>query len=363
MASAFVSIIAAALLPIGVSAPAPGAGAQIAAVPDDVVIKLERTACYGECPVYTVRIDARGNVEFNGARFVRVEGRQTDRIPISSVAAILETADRIGFFGLRDQYRSVQNPDGSSTVVTDLPTTFVTITRGGRTKRVEDYFGAPEGLKQLERQIDEAARTKRWTRLDGPTLEQLVRDGWSPAPEERAELFQRAIEDDEPAVVKGLIDLGADPNGSYFGTNTPPLMLVRSAAVAGLLIAAGADPNAVNDNGGTPLGWSVYLPSDVGQLLLKAGARVDGPSDRDGRTTLWRAACAGHADLVAVLLAAGADPAVGISGQSALECTREARAAAGRLTSSFPDDKPPYLRDFDRTIGLLEQALARRPRK
>ena len=124
------------------------------------------------------------------------------------------------------------------------PAAFVTITRAGRSKRIEDYFGAPDGLKQLERQIDEAARTKRWILLDAPTLEQLVRDGWSPAPEERAELFRRAIEDDEPAVVKGLIDLGADPNGSYFGTNTPPLMMVRSAAVTRVLLAAGANPNA-----------------------------------------------------------------------------------------------------------------------
>jgi hypothetical protein len=372
MASSFVSLIAAALLPIGASGPAvaargdslaPGPGAQATAVPDDLVIKLERTACFGECPVYTVTIDARGNVEYNGARFVRVEGRQTDRIPLARVTAILETADRIGFFGLRDQYRFVQNPNGSTTVVTDLPTAFVTITRDGRTKRVEDYFGAPEGLKQLERLIDDTARTKRWILLDAPTLEQLVRDGWSPAPEERADLLRRAIEDDDPAVVKGLIDLGADPNGTYFGTNTPPLMLVQSAAVTRVLIAAGANPNAVNDNGGTPLGWSVSLASEVGQLLLRAGARADGPSDRDGRTPLWRAACVGHADLVAFLLAAGADPAATASGKSALECARDARNAAARLKPSLLDEKPPYTRDFDRTIVLLEQALAKRQRK
>ena len=146
--------------------------------------------------------------------------------------------------------------------------------------------------------------------------------------------------------MKGLIDLGADPNGGYFGTNTPPLMLVRSAAVARVLLAAGANPNAVNDNGGTPLGWSVSLASDVGQLLLRAGARVDGPSDRDGRTPLWRAACAGHADLVAFLLAAGADPAASASGKSALECTRDAREAACKLKPSLPDEKPPYRAGF-----------------
>jgi hypothetical protein len=363
MTSSFVTFIAAALLPIGAAAQAPGIGDQTSPIPDDVVITLERTACYGECPVYTVSIDARGNVNYNGSRFVRVVGRQTDRIPVSRVAALLQTAARIGFFDLRDQYRQVQNPDGSTTVVSDLPTAFVTMTREGRTKRVEDYYGAPEALKQLEGQIDEAARTKRWILLDASTLEQLVRDGWSPTPEERSELFRRAIEEDELAVVKGLIGLGADPNGGYFGTNTPPLMLVRSAGAARLLIDAGANPNAMNDNGGTPLGWSVYLAPDVGQLLLKAGAHVDGASDRDGRTPLWRAACAGNTDLVGVLLAAGADPTVSVSGKSALACTREAREAAARRKPSLLDEKPPYVVDFDRTIAQLEQALARRSRR
>ena len=292
MASSIVSIIVAAFIPLAAPGQAPGTGAGTTAIPGDPVIKLERTACLGECPVYTVTIDARGNVIYEGARFVRVEGRQTDRIPLSRVISILETAERIGFFQLRDEYRVVQNPDGGSTIVTDLPAVFVTITRAGRSKRIEDYFGAPGALKQLERQIDEAAGTRRWTVLDGPTLEQLVRDGWRPAAEERAELLRRAIEDDEPAVVKGLIDLGADPNGSYFGTNTPPLMLVRSAAVTRVLLAAGANPNAINDNGGTPLGWAAYLAPDVGQLLLSAGAHVDarcGPRRPDA--ALARSVC------------------------------------------------------------------------
>jgi len=153
-------------------------------VPGDVVIKLERTACFGDCPVYSVSIDAKGNVTYEGRKFVRVPGRRTDRVPVSTVAALLGTADRIGFFDLRDFYRTVRNADGSETIVTDLPTTFVTITRAGRTKRVENYYGAPEGLKELEQQIDESARTSRWTRPDersggrtsGPVIQHDVKD-------------------------------------------------------------------------------------------------------------------------------------------------------------------------------------------
>ena len=125
---------------------------------------------------------------------MRVEGRQKDRIELSRVAALFETAERIGFFGLRDQYRFILNPDGTETIITDLPTAFVTITRGRQSKRVEDYVGAPQGLKELEQQIDDTARTKRWIRIDEPTLQQLVRDGWSPSVQERAELLRKALQ-------------------------------------------------------------------------------------------------------------------------------------------------------------------------
>src|SRR3954464_8240611 len=73
-------------------------------IPDDAVIKLERTVCFGECPAYSVTIDAKGNVTYVGDKFVRVAGRQTDRIPPWRVAALLETVARIRFFDLQDKY-------------------------------------------------------------------------------------------------------------------------------------------------------------------------------------------------------------------------------------------------------------------
>jgi hypothetical protein len=143
----------AAGLALIVSTPLATSRAAPQVIPEDFVIKLERTACYGRCPVYVVSIDAKGNVTYDGTRFVKVAGRQTDRVPASRVAALVETVDRIRFFDLDDKYRQL---------ITDLPTTFVTVTRDGRTKRIEDYFGAPKSLKDLERQIDDAAQTARW---------------------------------------------------------------------------------------------------------------------------------------------------------------------------------------------------------
>ena len=157
--AAFVAFVAVSAL---------GAVAQQEPIPADLLIKMERTQCFGSCPVYTVTIDAKGQVVFEGTQFVATQGQQTDTVPTSSVAALLATARRIGFFELQDAYRAP---------ISDLPTTFVTVTANGRTKRVEDYFGAPPGLKELEKQIDATARTDRWIRA-APQAHMPIE--WSP---------------------------------------------------------------------------------------------------------------------------------------------------------------------------------------
>jgi hypothetical protein len=327
--------------------------------PSDVVVTLERTSCFGECPVYTVSIDRSGNVAYEGKQSVRVKGHQVERIQASRVAALLETAERIGFFDFLDQYHTVS--------VTDLPTTIVTIVRDGRSKWVVDYTGAPSGLKDLEEQIDEIAGTKRWIRIDEPTLRRLLSEGAPPSVEERAEMLRKALQHDEVSVVKALIEIGADPNFSYYGTHTRPLMMARSAAATRALLDAGATALAQNDNGWTPLGHAVYLAPEVTEVLIKAGAPVDQPTDADGRTALWGAACLGNAGVVALLVRAGADPTLRPlrpGAMSPLQCARQGKEAArSRQPWVVPEGKAPYIEDFARAIAVLEQALATRSRR
>ena len=83
------------------------AAAQGVDVSANTLIQMQRTSCYGPCPVYTVTIDGRGVVTYDGGRFVRVVGRQTARIAPSLVAGLLASAERIRFFELRDAYRVI----------------------------------------------------------------------------------------------------------------------------------------------------------------------------------------------------------------------------------------------------------------
>jgi ankyrin repeat protein len=282
-------------------------------------------------------------------------GRRTAQIDPSAVATLLARAEGIRFFQMRDAYRRIENPDGTHSSPSDLPTKIVTITVNGRTKRVEDYVAAPDALDELEREVDDAAWTKRWVFLDDEALEELLRAGWSASSEEGAALLQQAIKRDDLPIARRLIELGSDLDGPL--TNRlPPLLSARSSQMVDLLVNAGANPNErpIGRVGPqTPLMFAAYKDAAVAEALLKAGALLE-DSD-EGRTALWYAACAANRRVVAVLLGAGANPRAPTA-MSALECARQARQAEARRRRTVLDRGLPTVEDFGQVIALLENA-------
>ena len=126
-------------------------------------IVLERTPCFGTCPVYTLTLHSSGVVEFVGTNHVKAKGPQTGKISAPSFARLVKKIEEIGFFSLRDRYDG-KNPDGSGSTVTDLPSRKTTVTRGDETKTVVNYFQGPAGLTELELLIDELAKSEKWIR-------------------------------------------------------------------------------------------------------------------------------------------------------------------------------------------------------
>ena len=90
-----------------------------------------------------------GRVQYEGKEFVKEKGAHRGTISAQEFGKLADKIEKIGFFKLQAAYRAT---------VTDLPTTIVTVTRGSDSKRVEDYFGAPERLHELEKLIEQSAR-------------------------------------------------------------------------------------------------------------------------------------------------------------------------------------------------------------
>ena len=112
----------------------------------------------------TLTIYENGTVDYEGRNFVAVTGRQTSTIPQEDVRELVKHFYDIGYFSLEDEYAAQ---------VTDLPTTTTSISIDGRFKKIVDYYGAPEKLRQLENKIDEIANSEVWVkfptdRYEGP---------------------------------------------------------------------------------------------------------------------------------------------------------------------------------------------------
>ena len=78
--------------------------------------------------------------------------------------------------------------------------------------------------------------------------------------------------------------------------------------VSRLLVTAGANLNARDARGDTPLLWaSRNAHWRTVAVLIEGGAEID-VADEGGRTPLQHAACDGHVDTVKALLQRGARP-------------------------------------------------------
>ena len=145
-------------------APAPASVVQSAApAADSAVVTLERTPCFGSCPVYLVTASSGGAVRFEGKSHVSHPGSAVGQIPKGRLDSLRTELEGAGYFDFEEQY--VPGSSACGNAATDLPTVTTSVTLDGRTKRIEHYrgcAGAPQALGRLEERIDEVLNTAQW---------------------------------------------------------------------------------------------------------------------------------------------------------------------------------------------------------
>jgi hypothetical protein len=122
---------------------------------------LERTACFGSCPAYTVEISGDGSVVFSpvpvASDWLYPVMIQHSHISHEAVLEMLEAFRKADYFSLEDEYRYA---------VTDSPTYVTSVSFDGHTKSVLDYVGEEAGMPysvtELEMAIDRLAGTELW---------------------------------------------------------------------------------------------------------------------------------------------------------------------------------------------------------
>jgi hypothetical protein len=128
------------------------------------VITLERTPCFGSCPVYRLSVAPSGTVTYEGKAHVRKLGTAIAQIPKQRVDALIAELEKGGYLWFANRYTSAEPTCGRYS--TDSPSVITSVTISGRTKRIEHDYGcgaAPGALVVLERRIDEALGSAQWT--------------------------------------------------------------------------------------------------------------------------------------------------------------------------------------------------------
>lgn len=116
-----------------------------------------------------------------------------------------------------------------------------------------------------------------------------------------------AVNHGDLAKVKELLKENPDLVGGTDNQGNTPLHLAVTTEVADVLLGNGANKNARNNDGETPLYWAARKGNAaVAELLLARGADANS-KDQNGEDPLHMAALEGHKDVVAMLLASGAD--------------------------------------------------------
>lgn len=128
-----------------------------------VQVTLERSVCFGRCPVYRIVISADGHVEYLGMQFVKAEGMHSKSINVAALHQLKDELNRVGYFGLHDLDTSKMSCEDPST---DQPTVIISVCADGKFKSVKHYRGcdgpASALLAQLGDTIDRIAGTVEW---------------------------------------------------------------------------------------------------------------------------------------------------------------------------------------------------------
>ena len=121
------------------------------------VMTLERTACFGTCPVYGVAVFADGTVVYLGMDHVDQLGVRVAQVEPDQVEFLAMHTANSGYFGWQDEYLNQ--------LMTDQSYVYTSLTWDDQFKAINRYDGdpnAPVGLVWFEEAIDRLVNVEQW---------------------------------------------------------------------------------------------------------------------------------------------------------------------------------------------------------
>ncbi len=131
---------------------------------------MDRSACLGHCPVYSVEVDSKGRLVFDGIQDTKTHGKAESELSAEDELALVTEINNAKFFELKDSYS--RSDENCPLIATDHSTVKLFVRVDGRQKTIEHNLGCsypmqpdiplrvfPAELYNLENRIDQILRT------------------------------------------------------------------------------------------------------------------------------------------------------------------------------------------------------------
>lgn len=122
------------------------------------VISMQKTECYGTCPVYSITIKGSGQATLEAQKHLDKTGTYQMQLSREETDALFKSFVKADLWSFENEYTAD---------ISDLPTTYLTFTNKGKVKKIKDYSGAPQQLIDLENQLAGLITSSRWSREGG----------------------------------------------------------------------------------------------------------------------------------------------------------------------------------------------------
>jgi len=121
---------------------------------DSLKLHYQRTACFGTCPIFLMKVYASGYATYEGTNFVENMGKFDGRVPAGAIESVVSTANGIGYFQMQNRYDAM---------VSDLPSVITEIADSeGIRKRVDNRYDGPKQLHDLYPILDHIIEATEW---------------------------------------------------------------------------------------------------------------------------------------------------------------------------------------------------------
>ena len=149
---------------------------------DDIKIMLQKGGCFGNCPIYTIKVYEGGYVHFDGRKHIDKLGTYHKTLSKAEYAAMVEKFETSNFTQFKDEYKSD---------IPDLPMVRLSYKneKAKDLKTVKGKMERPETVKELQLLLEKLVAGSDWTLIKKLEEEKPPSDAKSKATVNKSEII------------------------------------------------------------------------------------------------------------------------------------------------------------------------------